>query len=38
LGIFMVPLFYVLLQGMAERFGRPRKSEPPSGHEEGETA
>ncbi len=38
IGIFLVPVFYVLLQGLAERFGKPR---PPSAHHadpHGETA
>ncbi|AXQ29549.1 multidrug efflux RND transporter permease subunit [Solimonas sp. K1W22B-7] len=38
IGIFMVPLFYVLLQGLAERFGRQKPPAPPSGGHEGETA
>ena len=38
IGIFLVPVFYVLLQGLAERFGKPR---PPAAHHadaHGETA
>ena len=30
IGIFIVPVFYVVLQGLADRFSRPRAAEPAS--------
>ncbi|HSW11937.1 MAG TPA: multidrug efflux RND transporter permease subunit [Solimonas sp.] len=38
IGIFLVPVFYVLLQGMAERLGRSRPPDSPQDGHEGETA